>query len=50
MIASGTKERQLVQGVDMRNIEESVKISRILDLISEMEGEIEVSGWGAGTH
>lgn len=44
-MASGTKERQLVQGVDVRNIEESIKISRTLYLISEME-EVEVSGWG----
>lgn len=42
-MASGTKEKQLVQGVDMRNIEEFVKI-RIFYLISEMERKVGVSG------
>lgn len=34
--------------VDMTSIEELVRISRILYLISETEGEVEVSGWGLG--
>lgn len=45
MMASGTKGRLLVQGVDVRNTEESIKI-RIVYLIGETEGEVEVSGWG----
>lgn len=44
-MASGTKGRLLVQGVDVRNTEESIKI-RIVYLIGETEGEVEVSGWG----
>lgn len=44
-MALGTKESQLVHGVDVRNTE-SVKISRILYLISETGGEVEVSRWG----
>lgn len=34
--------------VDMISIEELVRISRILYLISEIEGEVEVFGWGFG--
>lgn len=44
-MALGTKESQLVHRVDVRNTE-SVKISRILYLISEKGGEVEVSRWG----
>lgn len=44
-MASGTKGRLLVQGVDVRNIESSINI-RIVYLIGETEGEVEVSGWG----